>query len=159
MLIRLLVRKVHFELSLSHDQQQVIAIKIPLHYVFVKQNLLVGFLAHIVHVPDEDGVVGLLDFECDEFLVLTVPDFLDCLDDFDRPRLLQFGTAVVKGYSGLVVEDEHVGHGQAANGLPVEIVLLVLNEAEGRAFGFEEGEGVLIEEHDLKLVDCEEAHF
>lgn len=128
MLIRLLVRKVHFELSLSHDQQQVIAIKIPLDNVLVKQNLLVGLLAHIVHVPDEDGVVGLLDFECDEFLVLTVPDFLDCLDDFDRPRLLQFGTAVVKGYGGLVIEDEHVGHGQAANGLPVEILLLVLNE-------------------------------
>jgi hypothetical protein len=107
-LISLLVRKVNFELSLSHDQQQVIAIKIPLYNALVKQNLLVGLLTHIVHVPDEDSVVGLLDFECDEFLVLTVPDFLNCLHDLDRPRLLQFGTAVVKGNGSLVVENEHV---------------------------------------------------
>jgi hypothetical protein len=36
---------------------------------------------------------------------------------------------------------------------------LVLNKTEGRAFGFEEGEGVLIEEHDLKVIDSEKAHF
>ena len=117
--------------------------------------MLVGFLAQVVQVPHENRVLGLLYFEGDELLVWTVLYLLNLLNHINRPRLLQFRTTIIKRYRRLVIQNDHVGHGQSANRFPIKVLLLVLNQPQRQAFGFKKGEGVFVDEHDFEPIDAE----
>lgn len=72
-------------MRLGHDEQDVFSIERPFCNFLLERDLLVGFLADVAHVPDQNGVFGLFDFKSYKLLIATAPGLFNFLGNISGP--------------------------------------------------------------------------
>lgn len=121
----------------------------PLYNWLSQNDLLVGFDAEIHHVPEEEGIARFPDLHGDGLIPSASLDFFNILLNFNLPGLLHETASIVKNNEMLSIQHDGGGHEYAALRLPVDEILLGVDQLQRGDGWFDDADLLLVDGHQL----------